>query len=415
MVVLKYLLLLASFLPLIYLDTGYVFIYIIVVLIMTLTRHLYIFTVFYCLGTLYYYVNFLSTGSYFLGGGDDELFYDLSLQYANGEKLSDIKVYSYTYLTSAPYLGYILIQGVFFKVFVLMGLAPTPFWILIFKSVTSVFSFGVLMQSFCEKFRINYDFAIQKLIWFPGVLVTSVFGLRESIALLICMGIFALSKKLNFFRIVIIAASTFGLYYVRRNAVILAIYYLIPLFVRRLSRGLILKITLVFCFVIPIAYVLTKLELGERYLELSIDSSAKNSLGLLLYSTNLLFPLQVLYTYLSPIPPLFLKNPNVFNFVVMVGDFIKYYYSGIFLLLAFLKWQDLDKKHGLRSLLSGFFMMLLIVCLTSRDPRHLSFLMPLALLISINCSNLLGRQFLLRYNAIFFVGMTSMVAFFILR
>lgn len=415
MIALKSLLLLAFFLPLIYLDLGYLFIYSIVVLIMTLTRQLNLFIVFYGLGTLYYYLKYLSTGSYFLGGGDDELFYDLSVQYANGEKFSDLTVFTNTYLTSAPYFGYVLIQGLFFKVFVFIGLVPTPFWILIFKSLTSVFTFGALMRSFCESSRINYVFVTQRVIWFPGVLINCVFGLRESIALLIFIIIFVSLKKLDFFRIIIISATTVALFFIRRHAVVFILYYLTPPLLARLNKGLRSQIIAVLSFSIPIGYVLWKVDVGDRYFDLSTESSSEGSLGLLLYSNTLLFPVQVFYTYISPIPPLFLKNPDIFNFVAMVGDIFRYYYSGILLLLVIFKWQELDKKHGLRSLLSGFFMVLLVVCLTTRDPRHLNFFMPLVFLISINCSKLLGRRVLLRYNALFFVGMTSMVAIFIMR
>lgn len=400
--------------PLLYDDVRYLYIYMGIALIMSVMRQISIFTVFFGLGIFLYFLSYYSTGSYFLGGGDDELFYDVSIQYANGSSLTDIEVLKNSFLISTPYVGFIVLQGLFFKVFLLLGLAPTPFWILIFKSFTSAFSFGVLMRIYCNTSSIDYFFVRNRLIWFPGIVISSVFGLRESIGFLVLMMIVVLLGRLNWLRFILVCALLVVLFFIRRLAVLLVLWLLICALFRRLtSRPYTLRIVFLSISALLI-FVFSDVDVGDRYMEMSMSQARDGSLGFMLYSNQVLFPIQMLYTFLSPIPPVYSKNPNLFNFVALIGDTVRYFYYGLLLILVLFEWREMTKKVSFQWLMQGLFLIVLIVNLTSRDPRHFDFMMPLIFLLSISSVHLLKKRYLTNYIGVFMIAVPSIIILFAL-
>tara|TARA_B110000211_G_C13894752_1_gene471176 strand:- start:12 stop:530 length:519 start_codon:yes stop_codon:yes gene_type:complete len=139
---------------------------------------------------------------------------------------------------------------------------------------------------------------------------------------------------------------------------------------------------------------------NESYINLSNNEGAKKSIGnILLNSTNVLaYPVKFFYMLFSPIPPSIVFKFSAKNVIFTIGDFIKYYYTFLFLISSFnLLFSKIKEKYIYMNLIY-VTLITTVVLLTTREPRHLSFLFPLIFIegLTYNKENkLIGKKIFL--------------------
>ena len=371
---------------------------------------LFLFDFFFKKSELRYYYNCFVFGSLILlllfqldhgtfwNGPDDELFY---LAAIGKEK-------------EGFYLLNIRWQGYYFLL--------TNFYIFIKDVIDSSVHFyhGILLSSFYSAF-IPYFFRkhlytrlpaqtmkkiIILLLILPQFVLYNSTYLRDSLILLffsMLMYFIHLKNIRLFYRVSIISIILLITFSIRPASFLFLLIYLLLFVYFNLKKG---KYSLIIILLISFSLLLSYLDfrnpfsVNESYINLSNNEGAKKSIGnILLNSTNVLaYPVKFFYMLFSPIPPSIVFKFSAKNVIFTIGDFIKYYYTFLFLISSFnLLFSKIKEKYIYMNLIY-VTLITTVVLLTTREPRHLSFLFPLIFIegLTYNKENkLIGKKIFL--------------------
>jgi hypothetical protein len=337
----------------------------------------------YLLGTiiccLIIYSNYISNGTPFLGGGDDELFYDYSVRYSKFG-LNDFDI---NYVITMPYKFYILINALFFDFLKLLGVRDFCYVHILLLNVfvgasSSVFVHKIINQIVTQNIKDELSYLV---ISFPYFVFYNSNLLRECWIVFFFLVIIYQTISLNrpvFFRIILIIIAAILTFFIRPASAFFIITF--PVCYVLFSKKLKLSYILVMLVIIGIIYLQKDniynrdiKETQEMYQELSSQSSDKNSIGLKLVTSDNIFMriLSILYLVFSPIPPPIVKVQNINSVVLSVGSIFWY----ILLPTFFLSIRKFKLIPAYRKVIIPFVLSFVIsafvVSNTSADPRHL--------------------------------------------
>lgn len=352
---------------------------------------------------IYTFITFYETNSLFLSGGDDEFFYRSSIRlFENGFDI-DSQILGVN-LNSGNYIGYL-----YFNYIIINILDFIPFFdtdILSFRLVkyliTSLIPFFVYKIFQNTVFRLTNK-GILILLLFPQLIFFNYSLIRSSyISLLFCLLIYVIvyfkNTKIKYlFVLVIIVITAFFRDVTALFLVSFLIFYNLKFEKRNILFSLsIILLTIYSSFFLfsetAIAVKLSKVQ--EAFIDLS-SSSNNSSLGLtvLLSKNPLMFPIKLVYIILSPIPPKFIYNINITNFISLLGN-LSWYFISFGSAIYYININKIRDKFSYKisiSLLLCLFSSLIIVLNTTMNPRHIAFLYPFFVPIGIYGLNSLNR------------------------
>lgn len=226
------------------------------------------------------------------------------------------------------------------------------------------------------------------LIFMPQFVVYNSTYLRDSIIMLLFASLiyFLNSKrhleirKIGYSLIILIFA-----YFIRPgSSFFLLTYIFIHFYSSKIKLYLLLLLVILFIVDYYYDFQFRDLEsISNTYTELTSKEASVNSLGAKLLDSNnlLLFPIKFLYVLFSPIPPPILFKLSLQSIVFSVGLLIKYFFILIYLIDGiknfFSNNSDFRKNFIYICIITG------AILFSSRDPRHLNYLLPLIFVKSI--------------------------------
>jgi len=328
----------------------------------------------------------------FIGGGDDQLFYEYSIRtYKYG--IDDFGVYTDTF----NFKGYL-----FFYSFIISFLSffsindVSHFGLLFFNSSLMAISMIHLKEVGLIIFK-KYNLIISNttlfyVALFPFILFYSSVFLRDCwITFLFTWMTLVLIKKSPFFiKTLILASILIMAFYIRpASAVFLFVFVCINIFLKSsfFEKIFISIILVVVSFIIfeNLKFLIKResiSEVYETYTILSSEQAESSSLGtFLIQSTNPLVKFfSILYLFLSPLPPPFFLTSNFHTFFISIGS-IFWYFIFFTVLISFFKGYFKDETK----LIPSFFITIAIasfaVIFSTNNPRHLQFIYPMFLLL----------------------------------
>lgn len=155
----------------------------------------------------------------------------------------------------------------------------------------------------------------------------------------------------------------------------------------------------------------------EFYKQRAIAESGSGSIGLFLKQSNnpIIFIISVFYIYLSPIPPVFIKDLNVLNLFIGYGNMLWYILGTTFFVAVLQAYRSRGMSNLLKSTLLCAIGSLLFVTMTTGNTRHLYFLHPLIAMFSIDYALNHKIQFIYLLFIIAFAGAFAGAVYFLIK
>lgn len=392
-------------------------------------KSLHIFFLSYSVSILYFviytFITFYENNSLFLSGGDDEFFYKSSVQlFENGfdtdTQLGGRDVISANYL-GYLYLNYIIINILDFIPFFEIDIISFRLIKYLFTSLIPVFVYKIFQNTI---FRLT-NTGILILILFPQLIFFNYSLIRSSyISLLFCLFVYVLlffknaKIKYLFLFVIIVITALF-----RDVSALFFLSFLIFYLLKFEKRNILFSLSIILLTIYSSFFLFSQTALGlrlsivqEAFIELS-SASNNSSLGLsILFSNNpFVFPLKFVYILLSPIPPKFIYNMNITNFINLLGNLSWYFISLGFVIyyITINKFRDKFSDKISIPLLLCLFSSTIMVLNTTMNPRHIAFLYPFFVPIGIY-----GLKSLNRANRIvlyFTISVPAITLFILLK
>lgn len=358
-------------------------------------------------------------GSPFLEGGDDKFFYLAGKQLYNSGYDIQTEVDGIP-LWAANYPAYLYIISFYYGVLSWLGFNSLHFYHLTLLKI----SFGALIPVLINKIGNRYNIGFSKnsllvIILFPPLVIQTSSFLRDSlISFFFILGAYIVTKNLNnFYKLFWILILSSIIYFFRpaHSVFLIFLYVTHMLFLSKKYIGLkfsILGFTLLMLFVVFKQGYGDLIEQFEKvqnlYTDLSLETNSEGSLGLKLYSSDLivLLPFKLIYYFISPIPPPIFSKMNILSAYLSIGAI-----SWYLIVFAFLKsiFRKVNKSDPF--FISIYFLFILagvIGISTSKDPRHLTFIYPLIIPYGLRELSLINK------NQMFIILILSIILGFLL-
>lgn len=329
-------------------------------------------------------------GKPFLAGGDDLFFYNAGkeLFLANYDINTEIDGVP---LWVANYPVYLYMISGYFGFLTFLGIDTLHFYHLtLFKvalgSIIPVLIFNIFEKSTKSLSRVE----LLLIVIFPATLLQTVSFLRDSvISLFFVAGVFALVQtEYRYLKVFWLISISVAIYFIRPVHSLFFVLFCTT-YLLFLNKNYFWLKTFGFGSLLSLILVVVSWKFGDlfseidrvqgMYMELSADTSQSGSLGVKLYGANtpLLFPLKLLYYYLSPIPPPIVGGMNSLSWFLSLGAFLWY-----LVVFGFLKSVSrlINRRNPIWASTFVLFIVAGIVGIsTSKDPRHLAFMYPIML------------------------------------
>lgn len=351
-------------------------------------------------------------GTWYSEGKDDFAFYSLSKDLVDSTKNLAIKDVDIEW-HSVQYKLYIWVFSKWFTFLNFLGIKANFFFHL------------NILNSFVASFIAPFIYKLGRLIFngeektpkrtayflafFPPLVYYSAILSRDTwiVTMFLIVVFIALAKYDRYKKVILIPILLVITYYIRDSAAVFAIMFLglymavkskntyISYFMDKIAPiaaiGVIIMVFL--SLQLPKSEVApSKLDILNYinyivnfYRDLSLAESTDASLGIRLRMSNnpVLLVFYYIYIYIGPIPPKLVKDFNLINIFLAVGNIIWYIIAPLFFIHVYQL-----RKTGKRVFLKAFFwflaVVLVIVGSTTGGQRHILFLYPLISLFSID-------------------------------
>jgi hypothetical protein len=371
------------------------------------------------------YSNFSINGTYFLGGGDDELFFDYAIRMSK----YGIEDFGIEYVFGMPFKLYTHIQALYFDFLKILGFCDySLIHLLLINSFVGACT-AVLIAKFISFFKLEdskKNLLTLITISFPISIFYYSNLLRECFVVLIFMLVvyittnykLKVSKKIFFVIVLIISA-----FFIRPASSFFIMSF--PFFFIIFNSASFYKKILIYSFLFVGILVLLKLrtqiynrdvqETSEMYQELASETADDQSLGIqLMQSSNpFLKACSVFYIVLSPIPPLIIKELSFRALIFSIGSLLFYFTFPAFILLVF------SKNYEKRKIIIPFFLTFVftsvIVTFTSADPRHLQLIMPITFFLGVYYIFLNSNRYMNFLKYYFLIGSLAFTAYIFIK
>jgi len=373
---------------------------------------------------IYTFITLYETNSLFLSGGDDEFFYISSLQLFENGFDTDSQLAGRRDVISVNYIGYLYLNYIIINI-----LDFIPFFevdILSFRLVKYLLTalIPVLIYKIFQKtvFRLNNK-GILILILFPQLIFFNYSLIRSSyISLLFCLLVYVIlyfrNRIIKYLFVIVIIAITAVF---RDVSALFLLSFLIFFILKLEKRNILFSLSIILLTVYSSFFLFSQTALGiklsnvqEAFFELS-TSSNNSSLGLsiLLSKNPLMFPIKLVYIILSPIPPKFIYNINIINFINLFGN-LSWYIISLGCAVYYVKIKKIRDKFSDKISIPLFlclFFSTIIVLNTTLNPRHIAFIYPFFVPIGIYGLNSLNDA---NKKLLYVISVTAAIILFIL-
>lgn len=364
------------------------------------------------------YVN----GKPFLAGGDDLLFFTAGKELYINDFDINIEVDGLP-LWVTNYPAYLFIISFYYKFLSFFGINSLSFYHFTLFKILLGSLIPILIYKIGHFVSIRFDkLALFVVLLMPTLVYHTTSFLRETvISFFFLSGVYIiLSDKAIIIKSLLFILITVILYFIRPiHSFFFILFFLLYLIISRKTSSWI-RLNTAFIILIVIYYF--KREDSELFLqyqrtqssyqELSAITSQEGSLGVKLYGANDLFfwPIKYFYYLFSPIPPPIVATFNLLTVYMSLGALLWY-----LLVIGII-------KSGLRVInrMDPYFLTLYILFFlagvvgvnTTKDPRHLVFIYPLIIPISLGELIITKKSLLLVLVFSFFiVGILGYILF----
>ena len=385
------------------------------------------FFVYVILGHFLAWSYYIDHGNFFIGGGDDKLFYDYAVDYAqNGFDRSD------PLFVAITFKAYVYVLGGYIDFLNILGISTTNYFFDLLLLNNAAGAFGIVTIYQIVKDRISQDVLFKYcllIILFPTIAYFSATLLRE-VYVYLSLTIVALlitNRQYIVFKIVFIGLIVVFVAFIRTASAILILSLPLTYFIYSIKKTHI-KVIVFFIIFGVLIYLyqeysgLQDFDISgkrESYNDLVASEASSDSIGALLKSSNnpIFIAARYIYTLYSPIPPPIFKKVNLNTTIISIGNFMWYFLlpAYIFSLWNNKIFQNIKINRLMKSFALTFLFSVFIVTITSGDPRHLHFLYPFILLGAVQYN--FARKH--KYNKFLFyysiIAVLLVVAYFILK
>jgi hypothetical protein len=388
-----------------------------------LTLHYVIYSAF---GLLYYLYYNVINGKPFIGGGDDELFWVFANELAHSNFDFSIQFSSDLFFWAIEFKAYIIIFAGYIKFLSLLGFDGQHMYNLVLMSTfIAALSAGLMfriIKGWYPHLKSKYLFIIS---CFPILIFHNVTLLRESwLVMLFLLLVLVIQGKGFFYKMLFIPAILITAFFFRPAHgglfLIFIISYLFFSLKSKKQRTIILFISFIaflgFVKLGGLEYAEIISETSEYYMELTEENSSANSLGNIFYSSDnpVFLAMRPIVLLFSPIPPPILARLRMDTLFFSLGSILWYYLNGLNILavLFFSKhWRKTSFPHVHIAMAITILASLILISLTSRDPRHLVYIHPFLLVYGIN-NYLTNRKLRRLFPLLAFIAMFGIISLY---
>ncbi len=386
-----------------------------------------------------------SLGLPFNGVADDQTFFILTKYWANDTTTFDQRAFNTYGVTweSINYKAYILIFGFWLKFLKFLNIESEHFFHLNlincwFGAFIPSLTFIIAKRLFTIKIGLISAFIV--LLYTP-VIFYSIIIIRDTLIGTIFLSIVSItissySSKVKIISITILLSLLFEL---RGASAALAIVFMITYWASALRIKQItiynkwLSIVMIILVLATSIYLVSgnlnvlknsDVDLFKRivntvnfYQAHSLEQASNDSFGSILKQSNnpIIFLLLLVYTYLSPVPPEFIKTFNLKTVFMGVGNILWYVVAPVFIGGYFQLTKDKSLRSILHAVVVTLVISLIVVSMTSGNPRHLYFLHPLIILFVVAYIIRYPLSFLHFFSASAITGFAGFILYLLLK
>jgi hypothetical protein len=346
---------------------------------------------------------FLEHGDPFIGGGDDETFYEISRGFKDGLRVFDKKnAFSWS---SLNYKAYIIVMAGWLKMLNIIGFSDDSF--LNLNLVNSFFgALSVVLIFLIFKSIMGVELGKKTAYWvllFPPVIFYSATIIRDTMVLFV----FSLSLFILFvtnwrwrMKLPLLLVCLLVMYYVRDASSFLLAVFIITYIGLGLKGNNHKLLFIAGCFLAIIVALSTLLVAAStappavqplktdfiKFLSYQIHyynkeilhESLQTSLGARLrdFSNPVAVLTGILYMFFSPVPPLFFQSFTFGNLFLGLGNMVWYFIGFLYVFSVFQSSYSPVHRRVWWAVLMTLLLSLLMVYFSSGDSRHLHFIQP---------------------------------------
>ena len=374
--------------------------------------------------TFFLLILYIVNGSPFLSGGDDLTFYTAGKELYASRFDINIEVEGIP-LWIINYPAYLFMISFYYELLSWIGLNSLHFYHLTLLKVSLGSVIPVIIYKIGSQISSRVSrYTLFVIIMLPTLVLNTTSFLRESIiSFFFVIGVYIiLSKNKSLYKIIFVSILIIVIYFIRPVHAFFLVLFILINFILKSKRTYWIIFYIVIFLIISVLFLYDFYEIGifnkyqivqSSYLELSKETSQDASLGIKLYSSNnlLLWPLKFLYYIFSPIPPPIFGSLNLLTIFISIGNLI--WYSIVF---GFIK-SIFRKVNRTNPYFLSVFLLFVIASAvgvsTSKDPRHLVFMYPLIIPISIRELGMMSKLQLYLFLGVF--GLIALIVYIFLK
>ncbi len=378
-------------------------------------------------------------GTWHSRGKDDLTFYTIAIKLLEGKDGFYFTGHYFDW-AAVKYKLYVLVFAIWYKILNFIGINGNLFFHLniinsFVGSFIAPFIYKIGLKLFGNS-SVTPKKAAIVCLFFPPLVYYSAVIIRDIWVLSFFLMIIYLviSDKNVIKKIVLIVLLLMVIYYIRSsNAFFMLLFIMLYVILNIKSR----VVTFIINKVIPILalvvfillFIILQLPTAETappktdvfnffkytinyYRELAASQSVENSIGLKLRLSNnpIILILYYIYVYLGPIPPKFIKDFNIINVFLGIGNFIWYVMSPLYFLHSFQL-----RKTSCNVFVKSYFWFLIIVLIivgtATGTQRHILFVYPIILLFSVDYILNHKKQFYVYLKAFLFLSLIGVLIY----
>lgn len=342
----------------------------------------------------------INNGSPFLGGGDDQLFYESVIDLARGFT-PDV------YLDAISYQGYLYTHEYFYRFLIFFFPETTSYIHMVILNGFAGAVIPALIYQICTRyFSIALSVSISVFIaFFPHLVYYSSIMLRDIwVAMFLVLVLHTLLTRSNFLvKIFIIALILYATLYFRVASMLLICVFILSYFFFSQKQVVLRFISVLLVSLIGVSFVLFPEVVIERrfdetlqnYNEILESSADEGSLGRQLRSSNnpIIFSIGIAYLLYSPLPPPFLKKQKLHYFIISLGC-VLWYMMIPAVFFGIVRHSKMEKTSAIAySYLMFLLVTLIVVNYSTGSARHIVFIYPVALVFAYDYIVHFGRRY----------------------
>ncbi|WP_106793795.1 hypothetical protein [Aquimarina sp. Aq78] len=382
--------------------------------------------------------------TWYSAGQDDFAFYSIANDFSKGIRDFDFDGHRFEW-SSVQYKLYVWIFAYWYKLLNIVGIKGNLFFHLnIINSFVASFIAPCIYKIGLQLFG-NKSVTSEKAAFFCAVFPPFVYYsgaiIRDTwiICFFLMIIYLILSDKKFIKKLILISILIVSIFYLRKSSAVfvvtlISLYILfntrnvyITFFINRIVPVVTLMILMVFFIAMQLPTpkiapsntdILNYINYTTNYYrDLATSESVQNSIGLRLRLSNnpIVLLVYYIYFYFSPIPPKFIKDFNIINLYLGIGNILWYVLSPLYFIHTIQLKNDVKNKIFVRAYFWFLIIVLIMVGTATGEQRHLLLIYPIVLLFSIDYIVNHKNQFYKYLLIFFFLSLFGVLIYALLK